>query len=356
MTINLSPHIIPLFITHEGCPHHCVFCNQNAITGEETIPVTPADVVATIEQHLRSPRKRAASEIQVAFYGGSFTGLKRGRQSELLDAVKPFLASNRVHAVRISTRPDYISPDVAQFLKIRGVTIVELGVQSLDDRVLHKSGRGHSSKDVVRAFRSLREEGLMIGAQLMLGLPGDSTPTFLGTVKLLIALQPDFVRLHPALVLRDSTLASMYDSGIYSPLALEKAVSLCAKAKELFDEAAIPVVRMGLQATEGLAQSVVAGPFHPAFGEKVLSRIYFRRLRQLLINNRGEMKTLLLSKQDESIIRGPKNHNLQRLARKGLLNRTELLFQPQITRSMACILRPGTGSPDSGETINLFRQ
>ena len=174
--------IIPIFIPHEGCPHSCVFCNQNSISGSSAQRVTPAEVTATIETWLDRFLSKQAYPVQVAFYGGSFTGLEYQRQQELLGAVTPFLDQGRVHHIRLSTRPDYIDQEKLALLKKYQVDIVELGVQSLDDTILRQAGRGHSKGDVYRAVDLLQKGSFQVGMQLMLGLPGQSFSSLRRTV------------------------------------------------------------------------------------------------------------------------------------------------------------------------------
>jgi hypothetical protein len=218
----------------------------------------------------------------VAFYGGSFTGLPAGRQEELLGAVRPFLDQGRVQTIRLSTRPDYIDRERLDLLVQHRVGIIELGAQSCDDRVLHRAGRGHDGAAIVAAAGLIKARGIRLGIQLMLGLPGDSSRTLRQTVQTAISLQPDFVRVYPVLVLRGSALESLYHQGGYQPLSLGRAVVLAASMKKRFDDQGIQVVRMGLQPTIELERALVAGPYHPAFGELVNSRLMLRRTRRAL--------------------------------------------------------------------------
>ena len=172
---RVSPFVIPVFIAHQGCPHQCLFCNQRSITGAPEGMVGAREVRETIRAQLAWPRRHPDAPVQVAFYGGSFTGLAIERQRELLGAAQPFLASGQVQELRLSTRPDYVTPEIAGFLREHGVGIVELGAQSLNDRVLAAGGRGHTAAQIRTAVACLKEAGIRVGLQLMLGLPGDST-------------------------------------------------------------------------------------------------------------------------------------------------------------------------------------
>lgn len=321
------PFIIPIFISHQGCPHQCVFCNQHSITGRaESQAVTPAEVIATIEEQLAWPRKRKKAPVQVAFYGGSFTALAAEYQESLLQAAHPFLSAGLVQEIRLSTRPDAVDNTVIERLIRYGVKIVELGVQSLDGHVLQKSGRGHDCNAVLRAARLVKESGLRLGMQLMVGLPGETTCGLLDSAHGVIDLAPDFIRIYPTLVIKDSPLAQLFAENSYRPLSLNKAVALAARLTDLFEEKHIPVIRLGLQAGESLEQDLVAGPYHPAFGELVRSRVFFKKIKQALSTAEPGAKTLSLSQADESLFRGQANCNFKRLTDLGLLEDVQLHF------------------------------
>lgn len=282
-----------------------------------------AEVGRTIRTWLaRSPGRR---EVQAAFFGGSFTCLPRDEQQELLLAVRPFLDSGEVDHIRLSTRPDCISGDICRFLAAHRVAIVELGVQSFDDQVLREARRGHTAGDSRRAVDLLQEAGLQVGMQLMPGLPGETSRSFLKGIAEAIRLAPAFVRLYPAVVLRNSGLAADTLAGRYRPLSLNRAVALTARAKEMLDAAGIPIVRMGLQASAELEKEILAGPYHPAFGELVLSRLWFRRIRRRLADlAAGEHLTIRISGRDRSAIIGRHRMNIRRLEVLGFAGRFTL--------------------------------
>ena len=333
----MSQFVIPIFIAHQGCPHRCVFCDQFAITGNtrtEEDPVGPADVRKTIDQWLKHYRGDGRDEVQAAFYGGSFTGLPIPRQAELLGAVKPYIDDGRVGSIRLSTRPDYLDEAIVALLKANGVAIVELGIQSLDPDVLKRSARGHSAAQSENAVRLLRKNGFMVGVQLMCGLPGDTTATLMATVRKVVDLAPDFVRIYPAVIIRGSGLEKLYRDGGYRAMSLLRAVALAGRMREIFHVHGVKVVRMGLQPSPELAEKVVAGPYHPAFGELVLSRALFRQARKLLRSaGINRVKRLAVAARDESAFRGPENVNMKRLAGLGLLAGVEIVFDKEQERN-----------------------
>ena len=299
----------------------------------EEQPVAPADVKKTIEQWLHRPRKQKKQRVQVAFYGGSFTGLPRQRQRELLESVQSYIENGEVDCIRISTRPDYIDDTIISLLKEYSVGIVELGIQSFHEDVLTASVRGHSAQQSEDALKLLKANGFVVGAQLMCGLPGDKNSRLMATVRKTVELAPDFVRIYPALVIRGSGLEKIYRGGKYKPLSLARAVALSCRMKTIFDEHNIRVVRMGLQPSRELAEKVVAGPYHPAFGELVMARNLFKKTKKILHEKRGvPLKQLHIAAADESVFRGPDNISMRQLTGLGLLENIEVIFDKNQAR------------------------
>ncbi|MBM9604743.1 elongator complex protein 3 [Desulfopila inferna] len=322
------PFVIPYFIPHQGCPHQCLFCNQNSITGKNR---GCGDVKKEIEDTITlwSSYQRKKEPVQFAFYGGSFTCLPVEQQIAMLETVRQ---NTKVDLIRLSTRPDCIDKHICDILREYGVGIVELGVQSLDDEVLSASLRGHNAQACVGAVTHLREAGMQIGIQLMPGLPRESRTSFLRTVSKVIDLRPDFVRIYPALVLEDSGLAVLYQRGRYQPLTLDMAVILTARARGLFLDAGIGVVRMGLQPSPSLKESIVTGPYHPAFGELVLAREWLMRVRRLLLKFPEQKMQVTISTRDLSSFNGPRKSNRLRLQELGLDERLEVKVDKNMER------------------------
>lgn len=324
--------VIPIFIPHHGCPHQCLFCNQQSITGQDRKSSwIQEEIKRTIEDWLERSRKRR--EVQVAFYGGSFTCLTQEEQILMLSTIRPFIDSGRVTSIRLSTRPDCIDQDVCSFLQDFGVKTVELGVQSLDDHVLKKSRRGHTSLQSRDAFKMLRESGIKVGIQLMVGLPSENTVSFLRGIDEVIQLQPDFVRLYPVLVVKNSGLEDLYCKGDYRPHSLNKAIALTAMGYSRLLNVSIPVIRMGLQPSKSLDESMIAGPYHPSFGELVKSRIWFSRIRKILITLPPDGKvTVYVSHRDLSAVNGMNRRNIKRLTELGFAGRFRILTDKRMKR------------------------
>lgn len=258
--------IIPVFIPFGGCGHKCVFCDQNGITGALAMP-QEKDVIGTIEKYLST--WKGGGRVEAAFYGGSFTGLPVEVQKRYLECAARFVIDGRVHGIRVSTRPDYVSEEVVSFLKGNKVTTVELGAQSMSDGVLRLSGRGHTAEATVKAVKALKAARFKVGLQFMPGLPGDTFKSIVETTDAVVALGPDFVRVYPTLVLKGTALHAMYVKGDYAAWGLDDMVEACKEVFARLAKAGIPVIRAGLQTTDGLLESLVAGPYHPSFRQLV---------------------------------------------------------------------------------------
>ncbi len=275
-------NIIPLFVPHAGCPNQCVFCDQKKISGAVS-PVTPEQVQREIEAAL----PYSGTGCQLAFYGGSFTAIAPQQQHALLHATQPYLKRGDIASIRVSTRPDAVDDDSCRRLKTYGVTMVELGCQSMDPCVLQLTRRGHTPEDTEKAVACLRRHGFQIILQMMTGLPGDDGQASLMTAKRIISLCPDGVRIYPTVVLRGTELESMMHKGIYKPQTVEEAVSICAQLMSMFRAENIPVIRLGLNPTETLTTGeAVAGAYHPALGELVLSELYLQQVDALIRQHR----------------------------------------------------------------------
>lgn len=267
-------YIIPIFVSHEGCPHNCVFCDQNTITGTEQ-RVDGEFTRNTIEQYLKTINRKD-SVVEVSFFGGTFTAIDIERQKELLAIAKEYKDNGSIDLIHLSTRPDYIDENILDNLKKHSVDVIELGVQSLDKEVLLRSGRGHSEEDVEKASRMIKDYGFILGHQIMLGLPGDNIEKDIQTVQKSILMKPDIYRIYPALIIKNTPMERMYNSGTYKPYELYEAVEIAKTIYSMLIANNIKVIRVGLQPTEeiNVGKELVAGPFHPAFRELVESRLY----------------------------------------------------------------------------------
>lgn len=276
--------VIPIFIPQKACPFRCAYCNQFAIAGQDHMP-SPEEVDGIIKQHLATIPN--GSHIRIAFFGGSFTGMSIEEQNQYLDIAFPYVQNGTVKGIQLSTRPDYINSEILENLQRHGVTLIELGAQSLDDEVLQAAHRGHTVQQVQEASAMIRQHGFELGLQMMIGLPGDSKEKSLHTAQLIADFGATCTRIYPTLVVPHTRLAQDYAEGRYQPLSLEEAVDWCKNLYLFFQEKNITVLRMGLHPSEGLlsGSGYLAGPFHVSFKELVMSAIWHDRILEQLQGN-----------------------------------------------------------------------
>ena len=312
-------YIIPIFVPHLGCPNDCTFCNQKSISGQ-TKQVTAKDVKQTIEEYLKSFKNENLYK-EVAFFGGSFTGIEQEKQKELLEAAYEFIKTKQIQSIRISTRPDYIDKEKLQLLKKYGVKTIELGVQSTNDYILKKCRRGHTFEDVKRASKLIRRHGFILGHQMMIGLPESTKIDELNTAKDLAKLKPKIVRLYPVLVIKGTELEKEYQNGEYEPVPLSQAVERCKELYYFFTHKKITVIRMGLQNTDIISDpknaksEVVAGPYHEAFGQLVEDSIWYDAILEKIKKFNVKVKEIKIEINPENInnVVGHKKENIKKL-------------------------------------------
>jgi histone acetyltransferase (RNA polymerase elongator complex component) len=326
----MNPLIIPVFLPFLGCRQRCLFCNQS-VTAEE-VPSPPC-VRNFIEESIKELPSNGTREKQVAFYGGSFTAIGKESQILYLKAARPFLTSGSINSIRISTRPDALDEETLSLLKEYGVKTVEIGAQSMIDEVLFLSQRGHSVADILSATSRLKQCGFEVGLQLMIGLPGDTHELFLETIDRVIDLNPDFLRIHPTLVLRGAPLQILWETGRYVPLSLEETIRWLKKGLLALERSGIRVARIGLQPTQGLEKHFLAGPYHPALHQCVDSEIALDMAEHLLRNNSGGSHALFLCHPKEvSNLRGQENGNIFKLKKQFQLEEIAIHIREDITR------------------------
>jgi histone acetyltransferase (RNA polymerase elongator complex component) len=312
------PTIVPVFLPHAGCPHRCVFCNQETITGQADHASTP-DLPALVTRFLGG-KPASARHVELAFYGGNFLGQPPHRVQSWLAAARELVRQGWIGSVRFSTRPDSIDDQRLRWIAGGPVHTVEVGGQSMDDAVLSAAGRGHSARHTALAVDRLRRGGFRVGIQTMIGLPGQDGRSALVSAGRFAALEPDFVRIYPCLVIAGSPLAAAYRRGTFRPLSLGEAVSTCARIWRVFARRKIPVIRMGLQASAELSDDahVLAGPYHPAFGHLVFSELCQEALARGLrrLPTAGQTVRITAHPRRLSQVRGLGNANLTALTKR----------------------------------------
>ncbi len=323
-----KPLIIPVFIMNKGCPHRCIFCNQKISAGNYPPELTKNIFKAEVESYLKW-NKDKKRPVEIAFYGGNFTGLDPVYQKELLSWANSYIQAGLVNSVRISTRPDYITRDNLIFLKENDVTTVEIGAQSFSDEVLKFSQRGHDARAISNATMLLQDYDFRTSLHLMVGLPQDTKERFIYSLDKTIELKPDMVRIHPVIVFADTILAEEFRQGKYQPLELSAAVELISLAWEKLSAAGIRIIRIGLHMTKEMEneRAVLAGPIHPSLGSLVLSSVFYNRTIKLLDNIPHETPEIRfhLSDHDVSSFRGLHNANLSAI--KNLYPRTKIVIE-----------------------------
>ncbi len=338
--MSAKESIIPVFVPHLGCPNDCVFCNQRRISGS-TVPATAKDVENAIKNAAALPRTGAKR--QLAFYGGSFTAIPTAEQESLLSAAYSHLLGGEIDSIRLSTRPDAIDAEILARLRRYGVETIEIGAQSMDERVLLLAGRGHTAKDVESAARQIKAAGFRLILQMMTGLPGADDESSVETARRIIALEPDGVRIYPTVIVRDTALCDLWEARRYTEHTVEDAVRVCARLLPMFEKAGIPVIRLGLNPTDELSGgAAVGGAYHPALGELVKSRIMREKAEKLLAGtDPGSSVTLGVNKSRISQMTGQHRCNIEYLTGKFSLK--ELKVKPAAVEADEIIILPQSG-------------
>lgn len=308
--MSKKEYIIPIFIPFLGCPHDCAFCNQVKITNYKD-NINKENTIRQINQYLSYfPKNENLKEI--AFFGGSFTGLDEKVMISYLEIALNYKKKGIIDRIRLSTRPDYINNSILDILKKYEVDVIELGIQSLDNEILNANERGHSKEDSIMASKLIKDYGFKLGHQIMPGLYKDSFDKAIKTGLESIKMNPDMVRIYPTLVIKDTKLEKLYKEGLYKPLSLDEAIEISSRLYMIYSYKKIPVIRIGLQPTENINEKkdVVAGPFHPSIRQLVETNIHKIYLEELI--NKYGLKNKIkihISNREISIIAGNKKAN-----------------------------------------------
>ncbi len=307
---------ISIFIPHVGCPHQCSFCDQRTISGAQHLP-DGDEVRAVCEKALAEVR--SPEETEIAFFGGSFTAIPRDYMQELLDAAKDFVGAGKFRGIRCSTRPDCIDFEVLGILARSGVTAIELGAQSMSDRVLGMNERGHSAEDVVNAVAMIKQWGFELGLQMMIGLYGSTRDDELLTMQRIAEIRPDTVRIYPTVILRGTRLAELLENGEYVPMSFDEVVDIAASGLVMFEDSGIRVIKCGLHASEFVERDMVGGFYHPAFRELCEGMIYrYNMSFQIEQSAGGDRFVFAVAPSCISKAVGQKKSNIEFFARRGI--------------------------------------
>lgn len=306
---------ISIFVPHKGCPNQCSFCNQKSIASTSFVPdgkFVENECSTALEKF-----KGDASHAQIAFFGGSFTAIDKDLMIELLEAANKYVGEDGFDSIRISTRPDCIDEQILNLLKKYNVRSIELGAQSMNDETLSLNRRGHTSEDVVKASKLIKQNGFELGLQMMVGLYGDSKDDAFTTASKIAELEPDTVRIYPTIVIKDTYLADLYTLGKYLPLTVDEAADICAKLLDFFESKKINVIRLGLHDSETLKSDMLSGPYHPAFRELCESKRIFEKLKGTFSDlPKGVWKVFVAPSMVSKFV-GHKKENILRLKEFG---------------------------------------
>ncbi len=207
---------------------------------------------------------------ELALYGGTFTAIKGWK--EILQEAYECEKKLGMNGIRISTRPDEIKD--MEFLKECDVKTVELGAQSMHQDVLNAAKRDHKVEDVRLAVNKLKSVGIKVSIHLMTGLPQDTKEKSIFSAFKIGELNVDGVRIHPTLILKDTELAELYVRGLYKPQSLDEALDWTSDMIGIFWDGKIIIERIGMYQDTQTLPNVIAGPYHPSFGELARSRLY----------------------------------------------------------------------------------
>lgn len=302
---------IPIFIPELACPNRCIYCNQRHISGQLQA-VKPEEIKQIIEQHLATFIR--PSEVELAFFGGSFTGIDEKDMLTYLQIVQPYIEQGEIKSIRISTRPDYINEKILDILQQYNVKDIELGAQSLNEEVLAFAKRGHTVRDVENASQLIKSYGFSLGLQMMIGLPLDTVEKSKETAKKILKLGAESTRIYPTLVINNTDLADLYRQNKYKALSLDEAVDWTTEIYKIFSQSSIKILRIGLHPSEALINGteLLAGPFHVSFKELVLTKIWQEKFEKLPINT----KTILVNPREINYAIGYNSKNKQLLQKK----------------------------------------
>lgn len=306
---------VAIFVPHLGCPNMCSFCNQRTISGVEK-QLSEDDIESVLQQAANEIEDK--TETEIAFFGGSFTAIERNYMISLLKIAKKYLDEYGFKGIRLSTRPDAINDEILTILKEYGVTAIELGAQSMNDKTLQLNRRGHTADDIRMVSKLIKQYGISLGLQMMTGLYGeDSKEDIFYTAREIIKLKPDTVRIYPTVVLKGTYLAELYEEGIYRPISLEETVEACAELIEMFEENGIKIIKLGLHSSTDVEKDMVAGVYHPSFRELCEAQLYYKKMCELLKNKQFGEYTIVVNPKEISKAKGNRKANEKKLKEIG---------------------------------------
>ena len=259
--------VITVMAKPYDCPHgKCIYCPGGkelniplSYTGKE--PVTRLaqkvnfdpryQIITKLEQECS--RGHNISKVELVIVGGTFPFMPEDYQrnfiKECFDALNDIESNtlqeaqklNELNNIRcvgftVETKPDYCKEKHIDLMLDLGITRVEIGVQTLSEKVYKNINRGHTIQDVYDSFQIAKDSGYKIVAHMMPGLPGSNPEKDLEDFKKLFEdtrLKPDMLKIYPTLLLRDTGLAKLYEKGIYKPYPDEVFTDLLLQIKKI---------------------------------------------------------------------------------------------------------------------------
>ena len=300
--------IVPIFLPHLGCLERCIYCNQGHITGSQGI-----DVDGIVKKSLCS----AKDKVEIGLYGGNIFNVEPAELKRLFECFNSHM--EKVSNFRISTKPVPLRNETIEILKVNKVTVIELGIPVFNDAILEKLNRKHTVEDFYKAYCLLKEEGFRVALQVMVGLPDETMNDIRMTAEQIIRLSPHYIRIYPLIVLKDTPLYSMYESGLFVPIPFEEALKRAVYIYLNALKHGIKAAKMGLTDNEIIKERVVAGHYHPAFGYLVKSEAFYLAVKAKIgaASLKGDV-TVRLNNRDIPHLSGNRRSNIKRFNEQGV--------------------------------------
>lgn len=269
------------------CPGKCLYCPtekgipKSYVSGE---PAVERAKLLNYDPHLQVKKRlemlesegHPTDKIELRIVGGTWSFYPQkyqtwfvkkcfdacnGRGSASLNLAQKLneKAKHRIVGLSIETRPDFITPTEIKHLRELGVTMVELGVQSIYDDILQKNLRGHGVKETALATQLLKDAGFKVLYQMMPNLYGSSPARDLKMFKIIFTdsrFRPDLLKIYPCALLKQSPLFRVWRKGEYLPYTEKQLIGLVRAIKKT-----IPYyVRIQRITRDIPSKSIVAGP------------------------------------------------------------------------------------------------
>ena len=313
--------IIPYFISMKGCKYRCIYCNQHLLKVHDV----EESLENIVKKYLNFSKKK--DNVELAFYGGTFLNLPEQKIDTLLGIASDLKRKGLINKVRISTTPDSVNERKCN--KIKGtVDIVELGIQTLDDRLLKLMRRIYTKKDCIETTDLLRYYGFEVVYQLMLGLPFQSFQSFVNTIDIVCLKKPDAVRLYPLLILKNTPLEVYTQLKMIKYPTKKQVIQQGALALLKLYKYGIAVIRIGL--TEFFDKSHIVHGFMEHNWRIQMESLLWQLFFETFVGEYGSKELFIsCSKSDYHAIKGIRNKNIKHFYQKGYMFSLECTGQTE---------------------------